>query len=116
MRMPRTRGALALSILALAAAALGAQQRPDPALVTVERIYGSRDFAGESFGPARWLDDSTYTAVEPSASGKGADLVRIDAATGRTSMLVSAALLTPAGRKDPLDPEEYEWSADHTKI
>src|SRR5271167_4244478 len=80
----------------------------DPSLVTVERIYSSRDFAGESFGPARWLDDSTYTAVEPAANGKGADLVRIDAATGRKSVLVSAALLTPAGKPEPLEPEEYE--------
>lgn len=123
MRMPRPRGVLALSLIAVAVttlpslrSGLAAQQRPDPALVTVERIYASRDFASGSFGPARWLDDSTYTAVEPSASGKGSDLVRIDAASGRRSVLVGAALLTPAGRQEALDPEGYEWSADRTKL
>ena len=36
------------------------------------------------FGPARWLDDGTYTTVEPSTSVRGgADIVRYDAATGQ---------------------------------
>ena len=104
----------------LAAAALHsplrAQQRQDPALLTVERIFGSRDFAGARFGPVRWLDDSTYTALEPATGGKGSDLVRIDAATGRRSVLVSSAHLTPKGRTDPLEVEEYEWSADHSRL
>src|ERR1039457_2667039 len=68
---------------------LSAQQRPDPSLVSVERIYASRDFFGSSFGPTRWLDDSTYTEVAPAAGGKGDELVRTDAATGRRSVLVS---------------------------
>ncbi|MFI5281255.1 MAG: S9 family peptidase, partial [Gemmatimonadales bacterium] len=95
---------------------LAAQQRPDPSLVSVERIYATRDFAGAQFGPVRWLDDSTYTAVEPAGGGKGSDLVRIDAPTGRRSVFVSAALLTPAGRQEPLDIEDYDWSADHARL
>src|SRR3970040_441626 len=63
------------------ARALRAQQRPDPSLLTVERIFGSRDFAPESFGPTRWLDDSTYTVVEPAAVGRGSDPVREDTRT-----------------------------------
>ena len=95
---------------------LAAQQAADAALVSVERIYASRDFAGERFGPVRWLDDSSYTAVEDRPGGKGADLVRVDAGTGHRSVLVSAAMLTPAGRAEPLELEEYEWSADHTRL
>jgi dipeptidyl-peptidase 4 len=99
-----------------AATALPAQQRPDPSLVTVERIYTTPDFIPESFGPTRWLDDSTYTAVEPAATGNGSELVRIDAATGRKSVLVSTAMLTPAGTPAPLELEDYEWSADHGRL
>jgi dipeptidyl-peptidase-4 len=99
-----------------AAAPVAAQQRADPSLVSVERIYSTRDFTAASFGPTRWLDDSTYTAVEPAPNGKGAQLVRIDAASGRKSVLVSAALLTPAGSAEPLDVEDYDWSADHTRL
>jgi hypothetical protein len=50
----------------------------------LRRIFASRDFAGDRFGPARWLDDGTYTTVEPSTSVRGgADIVRYDAATGQ---------------------------------
>jgi len=93
-----------------------AQQRGDPAIVTVERIYNTRDFAGQGFGPVRWLDDSTYTAVEPGPGGKGSELVRVDAATGSKSVLVAAALLTPPGDTTSLDVEEYEWSNDRSKL
>jgi dipeptidyl-peptidase 4 len=84
--------------------------------LTVERIFGTRDFAVENFGPIRWLDDSTYTTVEPSASGRGTDLVKTDAATGRTTVLVAADVLRPQGSADPLEIEEYDWSADRAKL
>src|SRR6185436_12912097 len=54
--------------------------------LTVERIF-SGEFRGAGVGPSRWLDDSTYTVVEPSGGGAGGDLVRVDAASGRKSIL-----------------------------
>ena len=93
-----------------------AQQSGDPALVTVERIYNTRDFAGQGFGPVRWLDDSTYTAVEAGPGGKGTELVRVDAATGRKAVLVGIGLLTPAGDTTSIEIEDYEWSGDHSKL
>jgi dipeptidyl-peptidase 4 len=106
-----------LAILLIAAISFpAAAQQTDRSLVTVERIYNSRDFAVQGPGPSRWLDDSTYTAIEQSASGRGADLVRIDAASGRKSVLVSAASLVPSGASEPLDLEDYDWSPDHTRL
>lgn len=110
----RSARAIALLFLPIAAA-LRAQQTGDPSLLTVERIF-SRDFSGESFGPTRWLDDSTYTVVEPAAGGRGNDLVRIDAASGRKSVLVSADMLRAAAAQDALQIEEYEWSADRKRL
>jgi dipeptidyl-peptidase-4 len=97
-------------------ATAAAQQPTDRSLLTVERMFGTRDFAPQSFGPARWLDDSTYTTIEPAAGGKGSDLVAVDAASGRRTVLVAAAALIPQGKQDPLDLEDYFWSADHSKI
>src|SRR5581483_9042835 len=81
------RGAFALALLVSLSAPVGlraqAARGQDPSRVTVERIYNTRDFRGESFGPVRWLDDSTYTVVEPGPEGRGTQLVRVDAATGR---------------------------------
>jgi hypothetical protein len=67
----------------------GAQQTvADSSLLTVERIFGSSDFDGDYFGPALWLDDSTYTILEPAqAPATGRDIVRYDAASGRRTRI-----------------------------
>lgn len=109
-------GVLALVALVVPATGALAQARPDPALVTVERIYNTRDFRGEFFGPVRWLDDSTYTAVEPGPEGRGTQLVRIDAGTGARSVLVDVAALTPSGTTTPIEIEDYDWSADKSRL
>ncbi len=46
-----------------------AQRGGDPSLLTVERIYDPREFAVRRFGPSRWLDDSTYTTIDPAPGG-----------------------------------------------
>jgi dipeptidyl-peptidase-4 len=103
-------------VLLIAIAPTVGAQATDPSLLTVERIFATRDFSEESFGRTRWLDDSTYTTVEPSASGTGNDLVRIDAASGRKTILVAADLLRPAGEQRSLEVEGYEWSADRKRL
>ena len=106
-----------VTVAILLAAPLAAQQRPaDPALLTVERIFASREFRAAGFGQIRWLDDSTYTTVEAAAGGKGAELVRYDAASGNKRVLVTAAQLTPKGASEPLELEDYAWSTDHAKL
>jgi dipeptidyl-peptidase-4 len=91
-----------------------AQRAADPSLLTVERIYNSREFAPAFFGPTRWLDDSTYTSVEPGPGG--ASLMRIDAVTGRRSVIAAAPQLTPPGAHTPLDVEDYTWSDNHARL
>jgi dipeptidyl-peptidase-4 len=114
------RAAIVITLLVLpsATAQIRAQGQggQDPSRVTVERIYNTRDFRGESFGPVRWVDDSTYTATEPGPDGRGTQLVRVDAATGRRAVLVDVAALTPRGDTASLDVEDYEWSADRTRL
>ncbi len=99
-----------LALLALTAA-LGAQTP-----LTTQRIFASREFAPQRAPQTRWLDDSTFTALEPSPAGAGEDLVRIAAATGAKTTLVTAAQLTPAPGAPPLAVEDYDWSPDHTKL
>ena len=83
----------------------------------LRRIFASRDFAGDRFGPARWLGDSAYTTVEQSATVEDAgEIVRYDAATGQRSVLIAASQLVPAGLRAPLDIEDYAWSKDGSKL
>jgi dipeptidyl-peptidase-4 len=100
------------STLLLAVPPLHAQL-PDAARQSLQRLFASRDFAPERFGPAQWMEDGrAYTTVEPSRTHPGAsDLVRYETVSGARTVLVDAALLIPAGDTTPLDFDDYQWSA-----
>jgi dipeptidyl-peptidase-4 len=91
-------------------------QQTDPSRLTVQRIYGSPEFAAQPFGPSRWLGDGTaYTTVEPPADGAGQEIVRYDVERGSREVLVAARQLVPQGASAPLDIEDYAWSPDGKK-
>jgi dipeptidyl-peptidase-4 len=112
--MPRSLAFLLSLALAIAPAARA--QQTDPALLSVQRIYASRDFRGDVFGPARWFPTGTaYTTLEE-ATGGGREIVRYDAASGQREVLVPAARLTPEGAGQPLTVEDYHWSPDQQRL
>ena len=101
------------TLLLFSASARPVLAQKDPSILTVDRIFASDDFDAGSFGPARWLDDSSYTTLEPAAApGSGNDIVRYDAATGRRTVLVPAASFIPTGAATPLSIDGYQWSPD----
>ena len=108
---------------------LPAETAGDKSQLTLERIFDSKDFTLERFGPARWLEDgSGYTTLENSAAFDGLetdsaddadgeksepkDIVRYDPATGSRSILISAESLVPAEGQDPIESEDDHWSDD----
>jgi dipeptidyl-peptidase-4 len=110
----------ALFLLTLSAAVLLVCRQAggggDDALLTVERIYASRDFAAQRFGPARWLENgSGYTTLEEGRSG-GRDIVRYDPASGAREVLVADGRLIPPGEAKPLQIADYIWSEDGSKL
>src|SRR5256712_3497106 len=114
---------LCLLFIALLAALLGSEaaaQRAssDSSFLTVDRIFGSPEFRGGSFGPLAWLSDGVgYTTLEPQAGGKpGQDIVRYDAETGLKTILVPASRLKPPGDSTPLEIEAYTWSPDGRRL
>jgi len=80
--------------------------------LTLERIFNSKDFRSESFGPAKWLDGGkAYTTLEASGEFKGKkDIVEYDAKSGDRSVLVEAASLIPNDSQQPLTIKNYSWS------
>ena len=106
--------ALHAAAVLLVAGTTGAQSTPaDAARLSVERIFASRDFAAERFGPARWMaDGDSYTTLEPAAGGAGLDLVLYKAESGAREILVPASKLVPPGATAPIAIDDYAWSPD----
>src|SRR6476620_620071 len=95
------RFALSCSLLLLATPAWA--QRPDSSLLSIQRIYGTPEFASQSFGPARWLGDgSSYTTLEGVDSEGGQNLVRYDTERGAREVLLTARQFIPQGDSVPL--------------
>ena len=103
--MPRILVVLAV-VLAVSAAV-----RADDSLLTVGRLFGTKEFDTDPLPVRRWSKKTpTYFTLE-----KG-ELVRNDPATGKKEIVVSAKAFTPTGGKEPLKVEGYEFSADETKL
>lgn len=125
--MPASRFAIAIclcsvSLVSFATAQDGekkkgeAAKKPDPSLLTVDRIFNSSDFTSQS-ASATWLPDgSGYTTLENSGKTTAKDIVRHSPDSAEKSILVSAAQLTPDLETGPITIEGYEFSKDHSRV
>src|SRR6185503_7643734 len=94
-----------------------AQQVATSSRLTIERVFGSNEFATRGAGQLRWLDDSTYVALQANPQQNGApELARFNARTGARDVLVSTASLTPNGASSPIAVENYFWSPDRKRL
>jgi dipeptidyl-peptidase 4 len=103
------RCSLLLVFLAIAPA-VAQPQTPDPAKLTLDRIFASDEFRGDRVPSVKWLDDGAYTTLRPSKAQKGAsEIVKVDAA-GKSEVLVPAEKLVAPNAKEPLSIQSYEFS------
>src|SRR5688572_13591629 len=92
------RAARTAALCLTGAAGLAVAQAPAPASpsrLTVERIFATGEFASRGAGQLRWLDDSTYVALQGNQQAGGAELARFNARTGAREVMVPASWLTP---------------------
>ncbi len=112
----RARPALAgltLALALLAPAAAPAQQEK----LSNERIYTTADFRLQGLPALKWMEDGQrYTYVQANAATRASDLVVEDARTGTKTVLVQGARLVPAGAREPIEIEDYTFSADASKL
>jgi len=93
-----------------------AEDAQNAALLTVDRIYKSNEFGGQSFG-VRWMPDGdSYASFEKAAEGEGQDLIRYEVESGNREILIPAAEFIPSGSDKPIGVQHYEWSADMSKL
>lgn len=82
--------------------------------LTVERIWGSDEFQSDLVS-VRWAPDGRYFShVE--ATPAGTDLYLTEATTGARQRLVDGTDLLPPGANEPIRIEDYEFSADRSKV
>ncbi len=78
--------------------------------LTVQRIWGSSEFASDLVS-IRWMpDDRYYSALE------GGDLYRIDIRSGDRTLLLRRDDLIPSAGDGPIDIESYAFSSDGKKL
>jgi dipeptidyl-peptidase-4 len=113
----KTRAALITTVALCAVFLISLPATAQDAALTLENIYSNRAFRSKGFGPVRWMKDSKgYSTVETSKDFGGEEIVRYDAETGARSVLVAAKQLLPAGAKQPLAIDDYEWSDDNSQM
>jgi dipeptidyl-peptidase 4 len=93
-------------------------QNIDSTLLSVDRIFASREFGSSRPAHNRWVENGAgYTTLEPADSTGGAvDIVRYDTDTGHRTVQIPARYLIPRGAKTALIVEDYEWSGDGTRL
>jgi dipeptidyl-peptidase-4 len=103
--------------LAITPVVLGAQPPATSSRLSVERIFGTGEFAARGAGQLRWVDDSTYVALQANPQQNGSvELARFNARTGARDVLVQSTWLVPNGASAPLEVENYFWSPDHKRL
>ena len=83
--------------------------------LTVERIYGSDDFSGQSVS-VRWMPDGLHWSTIDQDSAGHSELWQVDARTDQREKLVSAAELIKEGSEEPLQIEGYTFSTDGRRL
>jgi dipeptidyl-peptidase-4 len=91
--------------------------KPDPAQLTLARIFTDKEFDEEKMPSLKWSKKSaSYFTLEKPIEGKdGKDLVQNHVETGKQTILASAKALTPKGEKKPLTVDSFEFNADESK-
>lgn len=113
MNIKRILRSLILSVFILA----GNSQLFAQSELNLRDIYANGTYYQKGYGPVRWMkNDKGYSTVEPNNEIGGNNIVEYDAGTGRKTILVSAKQLIPSNEKKPLAIENYEWSADNSKL
>jgi len=86
----------------------------------LDAIFNRGEYSAKRVQFAWQKDGEIYTVLEPSAKRKGTDIVSYDSGSGKRTVLVSSAQLTPPGSygalKEPLPVDGYAWSADRKKL
>ncbi|MBJ7345795.1 MAG: DPP IV N-terminal domain-containing protein, partial [Gemmataceae bacterium] len=87
----------------------------DPGILTVDRIFNSKEFSLESAPATRWRKNGAVS-ISLESGDKGQKLVSHDLNTGMQETIVPEHWLIPQGETKPLNVEDYEFSGNDSKM
>lgn len=90
----------------------------DPALLTVDRLFGTHEFDSQSVPTVIWSRRSNgYYSWQPSTTTPpGRDLVFHDLETSAIRVVAPAAVFVPLGQAEPLTIDELQLSDDESQL
>ena len=127
MSFPRSVFApVAALVTALSLSVCGAAEKPD-LHQQLDTMFNKGAYMPQQVHMEWQQDGQSYANVEPAPGGKGMEIAAYDAATGKRTVIVSAAQLVPAqgagqtgtgqaGTAGPLAIHGYSWSGDGKKL
>lgn len=94
------------------------QQAIDSSLLSIDRLFNSGEFRQDRFGGYQWMSNGdAYTILERSNDVEGGrNLVKYDAKSGESEILIAASSFIPEGMEAPLRIASYSWSKDLSKL
>ncbi len=87
-------------------------------LLTVERIFASREFQEESIDPIVWskTGEAYFTLKKGDSNSVEQSLIKVDAASGNEQVVLSSATLLPPGESRPLTIDAFAFSPDEQRL
>ncbi len=94
------------------------QDSIDLSKITLDRIYKTRDFTQEWFGPYQWYQNGKYyTKLKRAKEFQNAfNIIKFSSQDNSQNILVNAKSLIPKDKNTPLVIENYFWSYDLSKL
>ena len=95
-----------------------ASLKPDESKLTLAGIFTEKKFEEEKMPAFQWskVDSSYFTLDQPVKDKGGKELVRIDPATGKRTVIATIRVLTPTGDKKPLSVADFQFSPDEKRV
>ncbi|MEP3479324.1 MAG: S9 family peptidase [Fuerstiella sp.] len=98
-------------------------QESDVEKLTIQSIYGTKEFSAKTFDPAWSNEGHTYAIQQdvteqsqPGQASDGKNIVLLDAVTGRQEILVSSSQLIPNDSTKPLVVSSYSFTDDKSHV